>query len=295
MSTTTASSSQKRSAEGLLPTAALLIGLASLFLPTMISLGRQVWSSEAGAHGPIVLVTGLWLLWRKTDEWRAAAAPGATWLVCLMLLVALPTYAFGRAYDYISLEAAGLYGAAFAVIYARFGYRAMLQNWFPLLYLAFLIPPPGWLMDGVTAPLKIFVSYITTAGLQLFGIPVYREGVTLMVAQYQLLVEDACSGMNSLTGLVAISLFYIYLLRNASWRYSLVLIALVVPIAIVANIIRVSTLVLLTFFFGDAAAQGFLHMAAGLLLFTSALVLVFIVDHLLGYLRSRVKSHVRPA
>jgi exosortase len=146
-------------------------------------------------------------------------------------------------------------------------------------------------MDRLTAPLKVFVSYVTTGGLQLLGIPVFREGVTLMVAQYQLLVEDACSGMNSMTGLVAISLFYIYLLRNASWRYSLLLVALVIPIAIVANIIRVATLVLLTFYFGDAVAQGFLHMAAGLLLFTSALLLVFLVDNLLAYiLKNRRRS-----
>lgn len=265
----------------------LLVGLALLGVPTVITLGEQVWSNEAGAHGPIVLLTGLWLIWRKQGELREAAQPGAAWLTALMLLVALPLYVFGRAYDFISLEAAGLYGVGVAVMHAKFGLQALRTTWFPLFYLAFLIPPPGWLMDSITAPLKLFVSYVTTAGLQLFGLPVYREGVTLMVAQYQLLVEDACSGMNSMTGLVAISLFYIYLLRNASWRYSLFLVCLVIPIAVIANIIRVATLVLLTYFFGDAVAQGFLHMAAGLLLFTSALLLVFLVDHLMSYVLRR--------
>ncbi|MDP1598216.1 exosortase V [Phenylobacterium sp.] len=261
----------------------LLLALAVLALPTVITLGEQVWSKESGAHGPIVLVTGLWLLWRKLPDMREAAKPGAWWLTTLMLAVALPIYVFGRAYDFISLEVAGLYGAGVAMMHARFGVQVLLKNWFPLFYLAFLIPPPGWLMDGITAPLKLFVSYVTTGGLQLVGIPVFREGVTLMIGPYQLLVEDACSGMNSMTGLVAISLFYIYLLRNASWRYSLFLVLLVIPIAVIANIIRVATLVLLTHFFGDAVAQGFLHMAAGLLLFTSALLLVFLVDNLMSY------------
>ena len=265
----------------------LLVGLALLAGPTVVTLGEQVWSKEAGAHGPIVLLTGLWLIWRKQGDLREAAEPGAAWLTAMMLLVALPVYVFGRAYDYISLEAAGLYGVGVAVMHAKFGMRALRQTWFPLLYLAFLIPPPGWLMDSVTAPLKLFVSYVTTGGLQMFGVPVYREGVTLMVAHYQLLVEDACSGMNSMTGLVAISLFYIYLLRNASWRYSLFLVCMVIPIAVIANIIRVATLVLLTYFFGDAVAQGFLHMAAGLLLFTSALLLVFLVDHLMSFVLHR--------
>jgi len=256
-------------------------------VPTLVTLGEQVWSTEAGAHGPIVLVTGLWLLWRQLPQLREAAKPGSTWLTTLMLTVALPLYVFGRAYDFISLEVAGLYGVGASMLHARFGFQAILKNWFPLLYLAFLVPPPGWVMDSVTAPLKLFVSYITTTGLQLFGVPVYREGVTLMIGQYQLLVEDACSGMNSMTGLVAISLFYIYLLRNASWRYSLLLVCLVIPIAVIANIIRVATLVLLTYFFGDAVAQGFLHMAAGLLLFTSALLLVFLLDSLMSYVFRR--------
>ena len=269
----------------------LLVGLTVLAIPTVVTLGEQVWSTEAGAHGPIVLVTGLWLLWRKLPEWREIAKPGAWWLTALMLVVALPIYAFGRAYDFISLEVAGLYGVGIAMLHSQFGLQALLKNWFPLFYLAFLIPPPGWLMDSITAPLKLFVSYVSTAGLQAVGIPVYREGVTLMVGHYQLLVEDACSGMNSMTGLVAISLFYIYLLRNASWRYSLFLVCLVIPIAVIANIIRVATLVLLTYFFGDAVAQGFLHMAAGILLFTSALLLVFMVDHLMSYvLRRREKA-----
>jgi exosortase len=261
-----------------------LFALAVLAVPTVLTLGQQVWSREAGAHGPIVLITGMWLVWRKAAELNAVKRPGAVWLTALLLLVALPLYVFGRAYDFISLEVAGLYGVAIAIFYSQYGFKAITLNWFPLFYLAFVIPPPGWLIDGITAPLKLFVSYVTTSGLQLVGIPVFREGVTLMVAQYQLLVEDACSGMNSIVGLTAISLFYIYLLRNASWKYSIFLVFLVIPIAILANVIRVATLVLLTYFFGDGVAQGFLHMAAGLLLFTSALLLVFLVDNLLSRL-----------
>lgn len=268
----------------------LLAGAALLAVPTAITLGQQTWSKEAGAHGPIVLATGMWLLWRNLPELRRLAQPGAARTTAGMLFLALPIYVFGRAYDFISLETAGLYGVGLTMLYACFGWRALLKSWFPLFYLAFLIPPPGWLIDGLTAPLKLFVSYVTTAGLQAVGIPVFREGVTLMVAQYQLLVEDACSGMNSLTGLIAISLFYIYLLRSASWRYSILLVCLVIPIAIVANIIRVAVLVLLTYFFGDGVAQGFLHMAAGLLLFVSALLLVFLVDNLLSRFSGRKRG-----
>ena len=268
----------------------VLLGVAALAIPTIGRLADQVWSREWGAHGPIVLVTGAWLIWRQSAELKAVARPGDNRLVALGLVLSLPLYVFGHAYDFISLEVAGLYGACVTYLYAIGGLPALRLLWFPLVYLAFMIPPPGWLMDQVTAPLKLFVSYVTTEGLQFFGIPVFRAGVTLMVAQYQLLVEDACSGLNSLTGLTAISLFYIYLLRNASWRYSLVLAALVIPIAIAANIVRVAILVLLTYFFGDAVAQGFLHNVAGLLLFMTALLLVFAADHLLAAVVRRSRS-----
>jgi exosortase len=176
---------------------------------------------------------------------------------------------------------------ALAIAQSFLGVRLILKNWFPFFYLLFTVPPPQWLLDHVTAPLKQFVSYAATEPLQALGVPLAREGVTIFVAQYQLLVEDACSGMNSLIGLVAISLLYIYLVRGSSWFYALSLVALVIPIAIIANIIRIVILICLTYFFGDAIAQGFSHFAAGLVLFATALLLVFAIDRGVFHLRCR--------
>ena len=144
------------------------------------------------------------------------------------------------------------------------------------------------MLDSVTAPLKQFVSVAATNLLGAAGYPVSREGVILFVAQYELLVEDACSGMNSLFGLTAIGLFYVYLMRGASWLHSLLLTAFIIPIAIGANVLRIMTLVLITYYLGNEAAQGFLHGAAGIVLFLFALGLVFAVDQLLSLVvRSR--------
>jgi exosortase len=264
------------------------IGLAALAVPTFIMLGQQVWSTEIGAHGPIILATAGWLLWTRLPDLKEHGTPGAPWLTALGLLASLALYAFGRPYEFTSLEAAGLYGACISFLHARFGVRALLRNWFPLLYLGFIIPPPGWVIDSATAPLKEFASFAATNILQAVGIPIIREGVTLMVGSYQLLVEDACSGMNSLIGLIAIGLFYVYLLRNASVAYSAFLLSLVIPIAILANIVRIMVLVLLTYFAGDAVAQGFLHVTAGLFVFAVALIMVFLVDHVASAVLKRM-------
>ncbi len=256
----------------------LLLAYGVICAPTLLRLGQQVWSREFGAHGPIVLATGAWLLWRRFPAMNAEARPGNVAITFAIVLAALATYAFGRAFDLISLEAGGLYSFGLALLHDRFGVRALLRNWFPIFYLGLLLPVPGWMLDEFTAPLKLFVSWLSASMLEPFGIPIVREGVTMTVGPYQLLVEDACSGMNSLIGLIAITLFYIYLLRDAGWRYSLFLLCLIIPVAIAANVLRIITLILLTYFFGDAVGQGFLHVSAGLFLFALSLVLMFLID-----------------
>jgi exosortase len=260
----------------------LLVGFVALGISTVATLGKQVWTREQGAHGPIILATGAWLLWRQAETIKRQAQPAPFWPALLALTVALPLFVFGRAFDFISLETLGLYLVGLAMFYATFGFRALWKSWFPFFYLAFLIPPPGWVMNALTAPLKQFVSHVATSAMFHAGLPIAREGVTIHVGPYQLLVEDACSGMNSLVGLTAISLFYIYLLRGSSMRYAGILTLLVVPIAIVGNIGRIIVLILLTYFMGDEVAQSFAHEAAGLFLFGLDLLLVFLADSLLA-------------
>ena len=265
-------------ARRLMPMLPMLAGYAALLIPTMIVLGRQSWNQESGAHGPIVLAAGVWLLWRGLSAARDLVRPGALWLSLTMLAASLVLYVVGRVFGFLSFEAAGLYGAGVALLYSVIGGAALRQLWFPVAYLAFLVPPPGSLLDRVTGPLKQFVSSAAINVLSLFGLPVSRQGVTIDVAQYRLLVEDACSGLNSIIGLSAVSLLYIYLLRGATWRYAAFLAVCTVPIAVLGNIVRIMTLILLTYFFGDAVAQGFLHFTAGLFLFAIDLLLVFALD-----------------
>jgi len=264
-----------------------IIAFLVLFVPTLFGLADQTWSRDFGAYGPIVLVTGGWLLWRQIPDMRVSARLGNPWITAAILSMALLFYIFGAAYDFISLQSAGVYGVGLSMLYARVGWRVVIRHWFPLLYLAFAVPPPSSFLADVTSPLKQLVSLAATDWLHAFGVPVSRQGVTIFVAQYQLLVEDACSGMNSIVGLIAVSLLYIHLARGSSILYSIVLAVFVIPVAIVANIIRIMVLVLLTYFFGNEVGQGFLHFTAGMFLFVTALIFVFGLDKLLSYGQAR--------
>ena len=255
-----------------------LTGFAVLAAGTVASLASQTWGTELGSHGPIVLASGAWLLWRSGLLSGTAVARGPTTWSLVLALPALAVYAFGRAYDYISVEAGAAYLLLLLLAWMLLGWPRLVANFFPFVYLAFLVPPPGWLVDRATGPLQIWISKAVTELLQLLNYPIEQFGVTLYIAQYQLLVEQACSGMNSIVGLTAISLFYIHMMHGASPRYMLFLMAAILPIAMVANFIRVLALVLITYYFGDAAAQGFLHGTTGVALFAVAVLLIFALD-----------------
>jgi exosortase len=270
----------------------LAAGMSALAVPTIISLAQGPWQEESGVHGVIVLVTGLWLVLRRWDDILRMRIPGNSLLTGIVLAAALLIYVAGRAFEFISIETAALLLAMTAVTYQYWGMAVLRMLWFPILYLGFVIPLPGWLLDTITMPLKELVSQLVTNVLADLGYPIARQGVTLYVGAYQLLVEDACAGLNSLISLSAIGLFYVYLLRGSNPTYSLLLLLMVIPIAVLANCVRVAALVLITYYLGNAWAQGYLHNFAGMVTFVSALLLIFVLDWVLTPLRNRLEPKV---
>lgn len=263
----------------------IILGFAVLAAPALLALASQEWSRESGVHEPLVIATGAWLIWRDVQQLKPFIRRGAPLITFAILIPSLLIYAFGTAFDFLVLQAAGVYGAMLACTYEVLGGAVMARLWFPLFYLVFALPAPGWVLDQATAPLKQIASSFSTQLLQQFGVPVVREGVTLFIAQYQLLVEDACAGMNAILGLTSLGLFYAYLQHGASWRYCAALAVFIIPIALLANVVRIIILVLITWQFGDEAAQGYLHGTAGLVTFATGLLLVFALDSMLSNLR----------
>jgi exosortase len=146
----------------------------------------------------------------------------------------------------------------------------------------FMVPLPGVLTDTLTGPLKQYVSVVVDEALFLAGYPIARSGVVLAIGPYELLVADACSGLGSIFSLSAMGLLYLYLLRHTRPARNLILAAAIVPFAFAANVVRVIALVLITYYWGDAAAQGFLHGFAGVALFVTAILMLVALDALLG-------------
>jgi exosortase len=136
----------------------------------------------------------------------------------------------------------------------------------------------------LTMPMKMAVSYVTEHLLYWANYPIARNGVILQIGQYQLLVADACAGLQTLLTLEALGLFYLNVVRHTSAFRNVMLAIFIIPISFSANVIRVITLTLITYYFGEAAGQGFLHDFAGMVLFVTALILILVVDKILRLL-----------
>lgn len=259
-----------------------MLGAAALYVPTLYDLSGGLWASEEQAHGPIILVLALWLLYRLWPDMMAKSggkpSPVAGWVV---FVVGLLLYITGRSQEIMAFEMGSFIWVLAGVLLVKHGASALKVVWFPLFFLLFMIPLPGTIVIVLTMPMKMAVSYVTENILFWAGYPIARNGVILQIGQYQLLVADACAGLQTLLTLESLGLFYLNVVRHTSVFRNVVLAILIVPISFAANVIRVIALTLITYYFGDEAGQGFLHGFAGMILFLSALMLILAADTLL--------------
>ena len=259
----------------------IVIGFGFLVVPSFYNLFTGIWSTEEQAHGPIILVLSLWLITRKWSEFMAVAKPGNSVTGWLLFFLALLLYIIGRSQQILAFEIGSFVLMGLSILLVKAGGAAVRVLWFPFFFMLFMIPLPSAIVAALTMPMKMAVSYVTENLLFMLGYPIARSGVILQIGQYQLLVADACAGLQTLLTLEALGLFYLNVVRHTSVFRNTVLALLIIPISFTANVTRVVTLTLITYYFGDAAGQGFLHGFAGMVLFISALVLIIGVDTLL--------------
>ncbi len=257
------------------------LGMLALYLPSYWHAAQGIWQADEFAHAPLVLLIAAWLFWQALPALRATLDQPQPIVGWSMLGIGLCCYLFGRVLNVSSIEFLSQLAVVTGVIILFKGMPAVKLAWFAIFYLVFMVPLPASVTDLLTSPLKQWISHIIVDGLFALGYPISRAGVVISVGQYQLLVADACSGLNSMFSLSALGTLYMYLMKRTSALHNTIMLLSILPIAFVANIARVFILVLITYHLGDAAGQGFLHGAAGIVLMLVALLLFFCLDHLL--------------
>ena len=260
----------------------LVLAFLVLLAPTVLDLSRQVWNTDEQGHGPIIGAVSLWLIWKRRQDVIDAPYKPALFLGGVLFVLALVMYALGRSQQILQGEVLGVIALAASLLLLLRGVQGLKAVAFPLFFLLFMVPLPGVLVQAVTIPLKTAVSYVAEFLMHHAGYPVGRTGVILTVGQYQLLVADACAGLNSMFTLEALGLLYMNLMGYTSKLRNVLLAILIIPIAFIANVVRVIILILVTYHFGDEAGQGFVHTFAGMVLFGVGLTMMLVTDTLVG-------------
>jgi exosortase B len=261
-----------------------LAGFAVMYLPVYWWAAKEIWQTEEQGHGAIILAVMLWLFWslrRQIDAAPVRPLRGPGWAV---FAIGLAVYFVGRVFSVSILEFGSQPFVVAGLLLLFRGTAAVRLAWFPLIYFVFMIPLPGIVVDAITGSLKGLIANIVESLLYFAGYPIARSGVILSIGPYQLQVADACSGLHSMFSLSALGTLFMYLMGRKSKLHLGLMLAAILPIAFAANIIRVMTLVLVTYYLGDEAGQGFLHGAAGMVLMLVALVFFFCLDLVLDKL-----------
>ncbi|WP_396623716.1 exosortase/archaeosortase family protein [Luteitalea sp.] len=251
----------------------VLAAVVALYAPTLAWLWER-WTMSVwhNAHGMLIPVVVAYFVRDELERFEGPPEEGSAWGFVWLIPALLMQIIDGAMHTQL-LSAASIVVAAPGLAWLFLGPSRARAILFPLLFLAFMLPIPL----GVTERLHLALRHLTAAGVEhlvpLVGVPLFREGLTLHSGESRLFVADACSGFSTLYAAMTVALLTAYFCPVV-WRRLLVVVA-AAPIAIAANILRVSLLVVLVRVYGDEVLETWLHEGSGILTFVLALPLIF--------------------
>jgi eight transmembrane protein EpsH (proposed exosortase) len=260
--------------------AVLLLVWAAVFSPVVPAMVGTWLNHSDNSHALLVPLIAMYFVWIKREELGrieiSGSAVGGLFLAGT-LVVYLVSFVGGIAVFARLMIVFSLFG----LLWSCMGWQVVRVLVFPLGFLVFMVPVPDSVLGMVSFPLQLLATKIAAGVIQFCSIPVYREGNMLYFAHAQLEVAEACSGIRSIMSLTMLSVIFAHLSGNGWWRKALLIFS-AIPIAMLANILRVSGTGILAHFFGNKVARGFLHEFSGLAIFVFGLVLLFLVFNLLN-------------
>ncbi|GFK93895.1 hypothetical protein NNJEOMEG_01733 [Fundidesulfovibrio magnetotacticus] len=252
---------------------ALLLILGLVFQDIVAAMVRVWADDENNSHGFLVPLVSLYLIATRRDRLATAQVTPCAWGLWISVLGVVMLLAGWVSTEFFTMRAS-LVVILYGTVLYWYGWEVMRLLGGPLLYLLLMIPVPAVVYDALAMPLRGFVTMVSVWIMKSLGVLVLREGNVMLFPNITLEVVNACSGLRSLTSLLALAVAFALLFqKSAVTRWILALLAL--PIAVITNIGRVVATGVLSQYFGAAAAEGFFHEFAGMVIFITALALLF--------------------
>ena len=240
-----------------------LVGI--VYFPVLYVLYKSRWDKIDYTHAYFILPVSIWLVWRMRKTLFATKEVGASSAWLIALIVGLIMLVFGWRMDYLMVSSLSL----IPVLYGLSGYlygtgMVKLLN-FPILYLLLMVPPPVGVLDSITLPMRYAITVLTEVILKALHYPIVRDGLLLKIGGNDIYMGAPCSGFRSLITMIALGLVYAYI-NKGSLKKKVVLFCSVIPFALLGNLLRVTSMCLVTFYFGEKVGHTY-HDYSGYVIF----------------------------
>lgn len=258
----------------------LAVLILLLYSHVLVGLLRDWWTDLNYSHGFLIPFIGGYLVWKKKAEViRIPIRPATSGL--LIVGFSLFMLVIGSLGAELFLQRVSLLILIAGIILFLAG-KAYLKSFaFPLLLLLLMIPLPAIIFYQITLPLQLLASRCATAFIGLLNLPVAREGNIIHLSNISLAVVEACSGIRSLFSLLTLGIVTAYFSQESTFKRILISL-LTIPIAIMANAVRVTLSAVFAYYFGSGLAERFYHTVSGWLIFFIAFAFIFLVVWMLS-------------
>lgn len=224
------------------------------------------------SHGFLVPLFSGYLLWKAWQNGPLTPMPRPALGCGILGLVLVLRLAAGRLLSQ-QLDAITFLMALIAACVAAGGMPLIRRTLPAILFLSFMIPLPHELERNVGQPLKTAATVSSTFLLQTFGQPALRDGNLILIDDVKIGVVDACSGLKMMVTFAAFSVGAVLLMKRTRFEKFLVVLG-IVPIAIIANVLRITATGFAHLWIQDKATFDFCHDLFGWLMMPVGLALL---------------------
>jgi exosortase len=261
------------------PHVVALIAALWLFFPVGQKLLQDWLTDDNYSHGVLIVPLAAYFVWERRAR-LPVLSPKPAMLGLWVVAGSLGMLVAGTLGAELFLTRVSILGTLVGAILFTLGWGYLKVLAFPVAFLLLMIPIPAIIFNQIAFPLQILASQFGTAVMEASRVPVLREGNVIILAHTTLEVAEACSGIRSLISLLTLGIVYGYFTDARAW-VRLAIAASTVPIAIVANGLRVAGTGVLAHYYGREAAEGFFHTFSGWLVFVVAFAILFVVTRAL--------------